>query len=140
MKSFCQGVRHAYCAKFMLNYCISNGNPIVCNNYIEIKYPKRLEYGFESKCHCDKPSKVRNIYTTVSIDHHLCLLQPHTCHVNGTQSKYGYRDKSSNQGSRIKFHDHSCLFHQSLKKLAVVQRLFQQLGTRFTGRCRLKEV
>ena len=31
---------------------------------------------------------------------------------------------------RIKFRDHSCLFHQSLKKLAIVERLF----------CRCREV
>ena len=37
---------------------------------------------------------------------------------------------------RIKFPDHSWLFHQSPKKLGVVERLFWQLGTR----CRCREV
>ena len=39
---------------------------------------------------------------------------------------------------RIKFHDHSWLFHQSLKKLVVVETLFWQLGARFIGRCRCR--
>ena len=41
---------------------------------------------------------------------------------------------------RIKFHDHSWLFHQSLKKLAVVERLFWQLGTHFSSRFCCREV
>ena len=41
---------------------------------------------------------------------------------------------------RIKFHDLFLLFHQSLKKLAVVERLFSHLGTRFRGRCPCGEV
>ena len=41
---------------------------------------------------------------------------------------------------RIKFHDHSRLFHQSSKNLAVFERLFWQLLTRFSGRCRCREV
>ena len=40
----------------------------------------------------------------------------------------------------IKFHDHSWLFHQSLKKLAFVERLFWQFGTHFCGRCRCRKV
>ena len=34
----------------------------------------------------------------------------------------------------IKFHDYSWFFHQSLKKLAVIERLLWLLGTRFSGR------
>ena len=41
---------------------------------------------------------------------------------------------------QIKFRDHSGLFRQSLKKLAVVERLFCQLRTRFSDRCRCSEV
>ena len=44
---------------------------------------------------------------------------------------------------RIKFDDHSwllLLFHQQRKKLAVVEGLFWQLGTNFSGRCRCREV
>ena len=37
---------------------------------------------------------------------------------------------------RIIFDNHFRLFHQSLKKLPVVERLFWQLGTRCSGRCR----
>ena len=40
----------------------------------------------------------------------------------------------------IKFHDHSLRFHQLLKKPAVVERLFWELGTRFSGLCRCREV
>ena len=36
---------------------------------------------------------------------------------------------------RIIFDNHFRLFHQSLKKLPVVERLFWQLGTRYSGRC-----
>ena len=36
---------------------------------------------------------------------------------------------------QIKLHDHSWFFHQSLKKLAIVGRLFSQLRTRFSGHC-----
>ena len=36
---------------------------------------------------------------------------------------------------RIIFDNHFRLFHQSLKKLPVVERLFWQLGTRCSGRC-----
>ena len=39
----------------------------------------------------------------------------------------------------IKFHDNSSLFHQSLKRLAVVERLFWLLGMRFSGRRRCRE-
>ena len=35
--------------------------------------------------------------------------------------------------------DHSFHFRQSLKKLAIVERLFRQLGTHFSGRCRCRE-
>ena len=41
---------------------------------------------------------------------------------------------------QIKFYDHSWPFHQSLKKLAVVERLFGQLGTCFSGHCCCREV
>ena len=41
---------------------------------------------------------------------------------------------------RIEFRDHSWLFFQSLKKLAVVERLFWQLGTQLSGRYRCREV
>ena len=41
---------------------------------------------------------------------------------------------------QIKFHDHSWLFHRLLKKLAVVERLFGQLGTCFSGHCCCREV
>ena len=41
---------------------------------------------------------------------------------------------------QIKFHDHSWLFHHLLKKLSVDERLFRQLGTRFSGHCRCIEV
>ena len=41
---------------------------------------------------------------------------------------------------RIKFHDHSWLFHQLLKKLAVIERLFGQLWTCFSGHCCCREV
>ena len=40
---------------------------------------------------------------------------------------------------RIKFHDHSWLFHQSLQKVAVVERLWQ-LGTGFSGCCHCRDV
>ena len=35
------GVKHVYCAKFMLTVS-HNGNPITFNIYIEIKYTKKL--------------------------------------------------------------------------------------------------
>ena len=35
------GVKHVYCAKFMLTVS-HNGNPIMFNIYIEIKYTKNL--------------------------------------------------------------------------------------------------
>ena len=41
---------------------------------------------------------------------------------------------------QIKFHDHSWLFHQLLKKLTFVKRLFWQLGTCFSGHCCCREV
>ena len=41
---------------------------------------------------------------------------------------------------QIKFHDHSWLFHQLLKKLAVVETLFGQLGTCFSNHCCCREV
>ena len=41
---------------------------------------------------------------------------------------------------RIKLHDHSWLFYQSLKKLAVVESYFRCWGSRFSGRCRCREV
>ena len=39
----------------------------------------------------------------------------------------------------IKFHNHSGLFYQSLKKLDFVDRLSWQLGTGFSGHCRYRE-
>ena len=41
---------------------------------------------------------------------------------------------------QIKFHDHSWLFHQLLKRLTFVKRLFWQLGTCFSGHCCCREV
>ena len=41
---------------------------------------------------------------------------------------------------QIKFHDHSWIFHQLLKKLAFVKRLFGQLGTGFSGHCCCREM
>ena len=40
----------------------------------------------------------------------------------------------------IKFLDHSWLFCHSLKKLAIVERLFWQLGMHCSGRCCCREV
>ena len=40
----------------------------------------------------------------------------------------------------IKFHDHSGLFHQSQKKMAIVERLSWPLETRSSGRWRCREV
>ena len=41
---------------------------------------------------------------------------------------------------RIKLHDHSWLFYQSLKILAFVESYFRSWGSRFSGRCRCGEV
>ena len=43
---------------------------------------------------------------------------------------------------RIKFLDDSLLFFfiSQLKKLAVIETLFWQLGTRFSGRCRWRDI
>ena len=56
---------------------------------------------------------------------------------NKNELKFG-RTKSTSKSSVL--HDHSWPFHQSLKKLAVVERLFWLLGTRFNDRCRCIEV
>ena len=65
------------------------------------------------------------------------LTYPYGGSINGSQSKYDCCDLSYNaqcSSTWIKLHDHFCLFHQWLKKLAVVERLFLQLGTRFSGK------
>ena len=58
--------------------------------------------------------------------------------VNETKSKYDCGDYQ--HPLRIKFHDHSWVFHQLLKKVAVAERLFWQLGMRFNGHCCCREV
>ena len=57
--------------------------------------------------------------------------------MNETKSKCAINHQRAIQ---IKLHDHSWLFYQSLKKLAVVESYFRSWGSRFSGRCRCGEV
>ena len=65
------------------------------------------------------------------------LTYPYGSSINGSQSKYDCCDLSYNaqcSSMWIKLHDHFWLFHRWIKKLTVFERLFLQLGTRFSGK------
>ena len=65
------------------------------------------------------------------------LTYPYGSSINGSLTKYDCCDLSYNaqcSSMWIKLHDNFWLFHQWLKKLTVVERLFLQLGTRFNGK------
>ena len=65
------------------------------------------------------------------------LTYPYGSSINGSESKYDCCDLSYNaqcSSMWIKLHDHFWLFHQWLKKLTVFERLFLQLGTRFSDK------
>ena len=65
------------------------------------------------------------------------LTYPYGSSINGSESNYDCCDLSHNaqcSSMWIKLHDHFWLFHQWLKKLTVFERLFLQLGTRFSGK------
>ena len=57
--------------------------------------------------------------------------------LNETQSNYDRAAIDHPRAKRMRFHDHSWFFHQSLKKLAVLERLFWYLGTRSSCRCQM---
>ena len=124
-----QGVQHVYCAKFM--------HPIVVIIQSQIMYRdkiicKKLELCFVLKCKRDKMRKVLNVHYNYRRRLILCLLQQYK--MKQTQNLIAAINHQC--VTQNKFHDHSWLFHQSLKKLAVVERLFRQLGRCFSGLCR----
>ena len=68
-------------------------------------------------------------------DNYLCLLQQYKWNNQNTTDTINHPCAMC-----IKFHDYSWLFHQSIKKLAIVERLFWQLRTCFRGNCHCREV
>ena len=71
-----------------------------------------------------------------SILDNLCLLPQLMEHIQNTIAWFNHQ-----RVIRInRFHNHFRLFHQSLKKLAIVERVFWQLGTCSSGHCRCREL
>ena len=68
-------------------------------------------------------------------DNYLCLLQQYKWNNQNMTDTINHPCAMC-----IKFHDYSWLFHQSIKKLAIVEGLFWQLGTCFSGHCHCREV
>ena len=101
---------HVYFAKFML-IVSHNYNPITYVIYREIKYTKKREQCFESKCYRDKTSKVHNIRYLYKYRRPSCILQQYNATTNHQ------RAIKSNFMTILDFF----ISHQSLKK---------------TGRCR----
>ena len=78
-----------YCAEFMLRVS-HDGNPIIYNNYTEIKYTKHLNNALHQNANITK--RARYAIFALSIVDDSCSLQHYF--INGTQSKYACSDWS----------------------------------------------
>ena len=118
---FFQGVQHIFCAKLML-IVSHNGNPIIYNNYV------KKHYTTNQKFNVTKRASFAIFAISVVNNLHVCLLQ---------QYKRLYTTGHTDQISLWPFLTFSSV---AGKKLAVVEKLFWEFGTRFSDRCRCREV
>ena len=102
-----------------------NSNPIIYNNYVEIKKKKTLIM-FRNKM-LTWQNQQGSHYSPEVLGQFLLTAQYTIAAINHQRA------------NGIKCHDRSWPFCQSLKKLVVVERLFWQLGGRFSGSCRYRE-
>ena len=100
MTFFWGGVKHVYCAKFMLTVS-HNGNPIIFNIYIEVKYPKNLNNILNQNVNVTKRARLSAL-AIISVDN-LCLLQQYRWPENNQNAIAAINHQSD---IRTKFHDH----------------------------------
>ena len=112
----------------------SNGNPITYSNYIVIKDTNKIEYLNQNVINVTERAGFATF--AGSILDNLCLLPQLMEHNQNTITGFNHQ-----RVIRInRFHNRFRLSHQSLKKLAIVERVFRQLGTCSSGHCRCREL